>query len=269
MPIIHASAVIETGAELAADVEIGAGVFVGAKVRLGAAVKLLPYAVALGETEIGANTVVHSHAVLGGPPQYRGHIAAGRLKIGAGNVIREHVTMNAGTAKGGGLTHVGDNGYFMAYSHVAHDCHVGDGVTFANSAALAGHCSVADGVNIGGLSAVLQFCRLGRNAFVSGTSGVQADVIPFGIVHGSPAALQGLNVVGLKRSGIGHEGLHALRAAYRHIFLGPGQFKDRVGQAAERWPDSAEVSEIVAFIRAGTKRPICMPSRAKLDFEEI
>ena len=266
MTIVHASAVIETGAQLAADVEIGPGCVVGAKVRMASGVKLGPHVVVLGETEIGAGTVVHSHAVLGGSAQYRGDAGDGaRLVIGAGNVIREHVTMNSGTAKGGGITQVGDNGYFMAYSHVAHDCHVGNTVTFANAAALGGHCVVGDGVNIGGLSAVLQFVRIGRNAFVSGIAGVQSDVIPFGLAIGAPAALEGLNVVGLKRSGIGHDRLHALRAAYRYIFRGPGLFKDRVGEAAERWPSSPEVSEVLAFIRAASKRPICMPARNSVD----
>lgn len=263
MPKIHASAVVYTGAQLAPDIEIGPGCVIGPRVRLGAGVRLGPHVVIDGETEIGERTVVYAHAVLGGPAQYRADAGEGaRLKIGAGNVIREYVTMNTGTAKGGGLTEIGDDGYFMAYSHVGHDCHVGSKVTFANGVALGGHCHIADGVNLGGLVAVLQFVRIGRNAFVTGLTGVAADVIPYGMVRGDRGprgALEGFNLIGLKRSGVPRERIYALRAAFRTIFLGAGRFEDRVREAQRRWPDSPEVVEVVEFILADTKRPICTP----------
>jgi UDP-N-acetylglucosamine acyltransferase len=260
MAQIHPSAVVEEGASLADDVQIGAFAYVGARVRLAEAVQLMPHATVTGATELGPRTIVHSHAVLGGGPQYRGDPGAdARLVIGADNVIREHVTMNGGSAKGGGLTRVGDRGYFMAYSHVAHDCRIGDGVTMANGVALGGHVVIDDGVNLGGLSAIQQFCRIGCNAFIGGVSGVPGDVIPYGIVWGDRARLHGLNLVGLKRRGVTRERIHAMRAAYRTIFFGDGVLAERAAAAARRWADIPEIGAIAAFIRSAGKRPIVTP----------
>lgn len=259
---IHPSAVVEDGASLGADVEVGAFAYVGRRVRLADGVKLLPHATVTGVAEIGARTIVHSHAVLGGGPQYRGDEGTdARIVIGADNVIREHVTMNGGSAKGGGVTRVGDRGYFMAYSHIAHDCDVGNGVTMANGVALGGHIVIEDGVNIGGLAAIHQFCRVGRHAFVGGVTGVADDVIPYGIVQGDRAVLRGLNLIGLKRRGIPRAEIHRMRAAYRFIFFGSGSVLDRAKAAGERWRDIDQVAEIVAFILAPSKRRLCMPAR--------
>ena len=262
MAKIHATAIVEDGAALGADVEIGPFAVVGSRVRLGDGVRILSHVVVSGDTAIGAGTVVYPHAVLGGGPQFRGDSGAdARLVIGAQNVIREHVTMNGGSMKGGGLTQVGDNGYFMAYSHVAHDCHIGNGVTFANSVALGGHVIIEDGVNVGGLAAIQQFGHIGRNAFVGGVTGVPDDVIPYGMVWGAHARLEGLNLIGLKRKGLSRDHLHKLRAAFRAIFFGDGRLADRARAAGERWKDVAEVGEIVRFILSTRKRPICMPAR--------
>jgi UDP-N-acetylglucosamine acyltransferase len=210
MPKIHPTAIVEDGAVLGADVEIGPFSLVGPHVRLGQGVRIHSHVIVTGHTEIGAQSIVHPHAVLGGGPQFRGDTGAeARLAIGAENIIREHVTMNGGSVKGGGLTSVGNRGYFMAYSHVAHDCHIGNGVTFANGVALGGHVTIEDGVNIGGLSAIQQFSRIGRYAFVGGITGVPDDVIPYGMVWGDHARLEGLNLIGLKRRGIPRERIHA------------------------------------------------------------
>ena len=263
MAKVHSTAIVEDGASLGADVEIGPFAVIGAHTVLGEGVRILSHVVISGATKIGARTIVHPHAVLGGGPQFRGdHGTDARLEIGEENVIREHVTMNGGSVKGGGLTQVGDRGYFMAYSHVAHECHVGNGVTFANSVALGGHVTISDGVNIGGVSAVQQFSRIGRNAFIGGLTGVPDDVIPFGMAWGDHARLEGLNLIGLKRRGVPRERIHALRAAFRAMFFGSGRLADRAREAGERWKGFAEVEEVVAFILADSKRPICMPSRA-------
>jgi UDP-N-acetylglucosamine acyltransferase len=263
MAKIHATAIVEDGAVLGADVEIGPFSLVGSSARLGDGVRLLSHVVICGRTEIGSGCVVHPHAVLGGGPQFRGDAGnQAQLTIGAENIIREHVTMNGGSLKGGGRTQVGSRGYFMAYSHVAHDCHIGDGVTFANSVALGGHVIIEDGVNVGGVSAVQQFCRIGRYAFVGGLTGVPDDVIPYGMAWGDHARLEGLNLIGLKRRGVPRERIHALRAAFRSIFFGAGRLIDRTREASERWKNFPEVDEVVRFILADSKRPICMPSRA-------
>ena len=267
MTRIHSSAIVEDGAVLGVGVEIGPYSLVGSHVRLGDGVKIASHVVLSASTELGPRCVVHPHAVLGGAPQYRGDSGReARLVVGADTVIREHVTMNGGSAKGRGLTEVGANGYFMAYSHVAHDCHVGNDVTFANGVALGGHVTIGDGVNIGGLSAVQQYGRIGRGAFVGGVTGVPDDVIPYGMVWGDHARLSGLNLIGLKRRGVPRERIRDLRAAFRFIFHGEGTLADRAREAAARW-NTPEVSEVTAFILADAKRPICMP-RAARAFDE-
>jgi UDP-N-acetylglucosamine acyltransferase len=259
MAKVHTSAIVEDGAVLGADVEVGPYSLIGSRVRLGDGVRIASHVVVSGLTEVGARCVVHAHAVLGGGPQYRGDTGVdARLIIGPDTVIREHVTMNLGSLKGGGLTQVGARGYFMAYSHIGHDCHVGDDVTFANGVALGGHVTIGDWVNIGGLSAVQQHSRIGRGAFIGGVTGVPDDVIPYGIAWGDHARLSGLNLIGLKRRGVPRDRIHQLRAAYRFIFHGAGTLSERAQEAGKRW-QTPEVAEVAAFVLAESKRPICMP----------
>jgi len=259
---VHPSAIVKDGAELATDVEIGPYSIIGREVSLAAGVRIDSHVVISGATRIGEGTVIHSHSAIGGPPQFRGDPGTNaRLVIGARNIIREHVTINGGSKKGGGLTRVGDRGYFMSYSHIAHDCHVGDDVTFANGVALGGHVTIEDGVNIGGLAAVQQYGHIGRNAFIGGVTGVPDDVVPYGMVWGERARLRGLNLIGLKRKGLSRERIHELRAGFRAIFFGRGTLADRAERAAEQWATVPEVLEIVRFIHSNRKRPICMPSR--------
>jgi len=260
---IHPTAIVEDGAKLGAGVEIGPFCSVGPHVELGDGVRLISHTAILGATKIGARTVVYSGAQLGGEAQIRGNNApAARLKIGEDCVIRETVTMNAGSARDKGVTSIGARGYFMAYSHVGHDCHVGNDVTFANGAQLAGHCEIGDGVVMGGLSAVQQFGRIGGGAMLGGLSGANTDIIPYGIAAGPHAELGNLNLIGLKRRGISRENINALRATFRAIFLeSEGSLADRAKRARERWGSVAEVNEIVDFILAPAKRPICLARR--------
>ena len=260
---VHPTSLVEDGARLGADVEIGPFCIVGAHAVLGDGVRLIGHASVQGHVSIGARSVLHHGAVLGGIAQIRGDDApAAKLAVGEDCVIREHVTMNLGSRRGGGLTSVGRNGYFMAYSHVGHDCHVGDGVTFANGAQLGGHVEIGDGVIMGGLSASQQRSRVGRHAYIGGLAAVNSDVIPFGIVWGNHARLEGLNLVGLKRRGFSRPAINTLRAAFREIFdRRDGQFRDRVDAAAVAFADSAEVMEIIDFIRADVTRPLVMPAR--------
>jgi UDP-N-acetylglucosamine acyltransferase len=261
---VHPTAIVENGANLAEGVEIGPWCIVGSNVVLRDDVRLHSHVVICGHTEIGPRTVVHSHAALGGEAQMHKHNpGAMRLRIGADNVIRESVTMSTGSAAGRGITAVGDHGYFMAGCHVAHDCIVGNGVTLSNGVQLAGHVEVGDGVIMGGLSAIQQFGRVGRYAFVSGVTGIVADVIPYGSVVGTHARLYGLNLVGLRRRGVPRANIHGLRAAYRLIFhSAEGTIQDKARRAGGLWPDIAEVQDVVSFILADAKRPIC-PARRR------
>ncbi len=262
MTAIHATAIVDARACLGADVEVGPYSIVGPAVVLGDRVRLASHVVLDGHTEIGEDCVIHPFALLGAPPQHAGHKGEPtRLRIGARNVVREHVTMHCGTAMGRGVTTVGSDGFFMAGCHVGHDCVVGDKVTMANTATLGGHVVVEDHVIIGGLAAAHQNTRIGRHAFVGGMAGVNHDVIPFGNVWGNHAHLEGLNLVGLKRRGFSREVINTLRAAYRMLFAEEGTFQERVEDTAAAYRDSAEVMEILAFIRADASRPLTTPQR--------
>ncbi|HEY5047141.1 MAG TPA: acyl-ACP--UDP-N-acetylglucosamine O-acyltransferase [Rhizomicrobium sp.] len=261
---IHPTAIVEDGAFLADDVDVGPFCVVGASAVLQEGVRLSSHVVILGRTQIGARTVVHPHAVLGGQAQIRRPSPAhAELRIGSDNIIREGVTVSTGSSAGTGITIIGDRCYLMAGSHVGHDCCVGDDVMLSNAVQLAGHVEVQDGVILGGLAAVQQFGRIGRHAFISGLSGVSTDVIPYGLAIGLHVRLGGLNIVGLKRRNIPRSNIHALRAAYRFIFFDyKGSIHEQAKQAAERWPEVPEVCEVVAFILADAKRPIC-PARSR------
>jgi UDP-N-acetylglucosamine acyltransferase len=261
--MIHPTALIEDGARLGADVEIGPFCHVGPRVVLGDGVKLLSHVVMKGVTELGARAVVHPGAVLGGEGQIRGNdFPEGRLVIGADCVLRELVTMNCGSRKDKGVTTVGARGYFMAGSHVGHDCVVGDDVTFANSVALGGHSQIGEGVIFGGISAVQQFCRVGKGAMVGGLTGVNRDVIPYAMAFGDHAELAGLNLIGLKRRGLSRDTINALRATFRSVFYGTGgNIKSRATEAKKQFSDIAEVGEVVDFILAPARQKLCTARR--------
>ena len=267
---VHPTAIVEDGAKLGAGVEIGPYCIVGRDVTLGDGVRLLSHAIVSGKTSIGANSVIHPNAVIGGEAQiYNNDAPEARLEIGSGNIIREAVTINLGSKKGPGITRVGNNCFFMAGSHVGHDCHVGNNVTLANGAMLGGHFDVGDGVIMGGLAAAQQFGRVGRYAFISGLSGISTDVIPYGIAIGLHVRLGGLNLVGLRRRNIPRANIHALRAAYRAIFLeGKGSIQNNAREAEQsgKWKGVPEVEEVIAFILADAKRPIT-PARRRGDEE--
>jgi UDP-N-acetylglucosamine acyltransferase len=259
---VHPTAIVDAGAELGEDVSIGAYSLIGPHVRLGAGIKVASHVVIEGHTQIGAGCVVHAFATLGGAPQHAGHKGEPtRLVIGARNVIREHVTMHCGTVMGRGVTTVGSDGFFMVGAHIGHDCVVGDHVTLVNSATLGGHARVEDYVIMGGLSAAHQYIRIGRHAFVGGMAGVNYDVIPYGNVWGNHAHLEGLNLVGLKRRGFSRETINTLRAAYRMLFADEGAFQERLDDTAAAFAGSAEVMEVVDFIRADSNRPLTTPKR--------
>ena len=258
--ILHPTALVDPAAKLGQHVEIGPYCVVGPDVRLGDKVRLVSHVVVAGHTSIGAGTVVYPFASLGHPPQdlkFKGE--ASTLDIGANNQIREHVTMNPGTEGGGMKTRIGDNGLFMMASHVAHDCQVGNNVVLANNATLAGHVTVGDFVIVGGLSAVHQFVRIGPYAIIGGMSGVEKDVIPFGLVKGERAHLSGLNLVGLERRGFNRDDVQALRGAYRMLFAPEGTLAERMEETASHYQGQKQVSDIVAFMRATSDRPLCQP----------
>ncbi|CAE7595088.1 lpxA [Symbiodinium microadriaticum] len=226
---IHQTALVDEAADIADDVTIGPYCVVGPKVSLSAGVTLKSHVVVEGNTSIGEGTIVFPFASLGGDPQdLKFEDSDTRLEIGARNRIREYVTMNPGTVSGGGLTKVGDDGLYMASSHIAHDCVIGNNVVLANSTAIAGHCHIGNHVIFGGLSCIHQFGRVGDHAFIGGASAVERDVIPYGMAIGNRAVLAGLNLIGLKRRGFNRSDVQAIRQAYRDVFeQASGTIQDR------------------------------------------
>ena len=223
--------------------------------------QLISHVQVMGHTKVGASCVISPFVVLGGAPQdlsYKGEPT--RLEIGAACVLREGVTMNIGTVKGGGLTKVGERGFFMNNSHVGHDCFVGNDVIFATSATLGGHCEIGDFVYIGGLSAVHQFTRVGPQVMVGGVCGVRGDVIPFGLVNGQYAVLEGLNIIGMKRRKFTRERLATVRGFYQKLFHGPGIFAERLESVQPLASEDPAIAEILKFIEGGKHRPLCLPA---------
>jgi len=260
---IHPSAIVESGARLGAGVRIGPYCMVGPDVVLDDGVELISHVVVAGHTAIGARTRIFPFASIGHQPQdlkFKGETST--LTIGADCLIREGVTMNPGTEGGGLVTSVGDRCAFLANSHVGHDCRVGNNVIFSNNVMLAGHCTVGDFAIIGGGAAVIQFARVGPHAFVGGMSGLENDLIPYGMAIGNRAHLSGLNIVGLQRRGFARSDIHDLRRAYRLLFAEEGTLMERAEDVAQGFKDHPIVTEILEFIRAGGKRSLCTPRSA-------
>jgi UDP-N-acetylglucosamine acyltransferase len=256
---IHPSSVIEDGAQIDPSAVIGPFCLVGSDVTIGPDVELKSHVVVKGRTVIGDGTVVFSFAVIGEIPQdlkFKGEQSG--LVIGKRNRIREHVTMNAGTKGGGGMTKIGDDCLFMAGCHIAHDAIIGDRVIIVNSAAIAGHCILEDDVIVGGLSGIHQFVRIGRGAIIGAVTMVTNDVIPYGLVQAPRGALDGLNLVGLKRRGVARVDITALRAAFQMLAQGDGTFHNRVERLGAE-TDSAYVQEIVDFVTGDTDRSFLTP----------
>ncbi len=257
---IDPTARVVAGARLGEFVEIGPYCLVGPQVELERGVRLIAHVNVTGATRIGAGTVVYPFSSLGTPPQsvhYRG--GPTQLVVGANCELRESVTMNTGTEDGGAITRVGDRCSFMVGSHVGHDCQVGNNVTLANNVVLGGHVSVGDHTFLGGHVAIHQFVRIGEGVMMAGMSAARDDIIPFGFALGQTGALVGLNVVGLRRRGATRAELHRIRRAYRSLFFAEGRIADRVEAVAREFPDDPMVGKIIAFIRAGGKRPLMRP----------
>jgi UDP-N-acetylglucosamine acyltransferase len=257
---LHKTAIIEDGARIGAGARIGPYCHVGPHVTLGEGIELMSHVVVAGRTSIGARTRIFPFASIGHQPQdlkYAGEPST--LAIGSDCQIREGVTMNPGTSGGGMATTVGNRCAFLAYAHVGHDCHIGDNVIFSNNVLLAGHCTVGDFAILGGGAGVIQFARVGPHSFLGGMSALEDDLIPYGMAIGNRAHLSGLNIIGLQRRGFSREDIHALRRAYRSLFANEGTLAERMEDMAKEFGDNPIVQEIVAFIRAGGKRALCVP----------
>lgn len=247
----HPTAIVSEDAVIGPGVEIGPYAIIGAGVTVGADSKIGAHTRVEGPTKIGERNVFYGSASIGSPPQdlkYRGERT--ELQIGNDNVFREFVTINRGTAGGGGLTTIESGNFFMAYSHVAHDCHVGSHTIFANNATLAGHVDVGDHSTIGAFSAVHQFCRVGDHAFVGGFTVVTQDALPFiKTVGDRPAKTYGINTIGLQRKGFSPDTIDALDRAYRILIRSKLKLQDALQKIESDYGFIPETRYLVEFVR--------------------
>ena len=252
--VIHPSAIVDPGAELASGVEVGPFSVIGPGVVLGAGTRVDSHVVIEGPARIGAGNRIHSFSTLGGAPQdkkYRGEPSV--LEIGDGNVIREYCTFNRGTEGGGAVTRVGDGNWIMAYTHIAHDCRVGSDVVMANATALAGHVEVEDCAILGAFTIAHQFCRIGAYAFSAMGAVILKDVPPFVTVAGNSASPHGLNIEGLRRREFPAHTVQALKSAYKTVYKRGLTLGAAIEQLAGPAEASAEVGRFREFVKSSER----------------
>jgi UDP-N-acetylglucosamine acyltransferase len=252
--MIHATAIVDSKAEIDSNVEIGPFSIIGENVVVGSGTVLGPHVVIQPYVTIESDCQIFQYASIGAPPQslkFKGEKS--EIKIGRGSIVREFVTIHRGTEFGGGITEVGEENFFMAYTHIAHDCKTGRKVIIANSTQLGGHVTIGDYVTLGALVAIHQFTRIGDNAFVGGKSAVVKDIPPYVMAAGDRAKLHGLNSVGLQRFGFSQETILLLKKAYRIIFrigMTMNEAIERVMAEVEQVP---EVVNLIDFIKSSQR----------------
>lgn len=251
--MIHPTAVIDPSAQIGEGTAVGAYCVIGADVTIGANCTIHPHVTIAGPTKIGDGNTFFPYGSIGQRSQdlkYAGEPTY--LEIGDRNSFREFVTINRGTSPGS-KTVIGNDGNFLAYSHIAHDCVVGNHVIFSNNGTLAGHVIVEDHVVIGGLCGVHQFCRIGAHAITGGCTKIVQDVPPFMIADGNPAEVRGINQVGLERRGFEPESIRSLREAYRIIYRGNLNTKQALDVIREQIPSNPQIAALLEFVETSKR----------------
>lgn len=254
-PVIHPSSVIAASANLAPGVRVGPFAVIGGEVELGEDCEVHAHAVVSGPSRFGAANVFYPFCVIAGDPQdYT--FAGERTELVAGdkNIFREYVTVSRGTIKGGGITRIGDENFFLAYSHIGHDCQIGSNNLFVNAATLAGHVTVQDFATIGALSPVHQFCRIGRYAYVGASTVITQDVPPFSrVVTERETKSFGANSIGLERRGFSAERVKTLQRAFRTLLHSKLNTTQALETLRRDFADSEDVRELVKFIASAER----------------
>jgi len=252
--LIDPRAIVAPDAEIADGVRIGAFTVIGAGVSIGAGTWVGPHAVINGPTTLGRDNKVFQFASVGDAPQdkkYRGEPT--RLEVGDRNVFREFCSINRGTVGGRGVTRIGNDCLFMAYSHVAHDCIVGDNCILSNCTALAGHVELGDWVILSGYAGIHQFCKVGSHAFLANNAAVTRDVPPYLLVAGSPAEPKGVNSEGLKRRGFDAAQIANIKGAYRLFYRSGLKLAEAQERLAELAATQPELKPFVEFLGASER----------------
>jgi UDP-N-acetylglucosamine acyltransferase len=252
---IHPTAFIATSAKLGRDVMVGPFAVIGDEVELGEGCVIHHHAVLQGPSRFGAANVFHPFCVIGGDPQ--DYTFAGErteLLVGDKNIFREYVTVSRGTRKGGAITRIGSENFFLAYAHIGHDCQIGGSNLFVNAATLAGHVTIGDFATIGALSPVHQFCRVGSYAYVGAATVITQDVPPFSRVVTARATKSfGANSIGLERRGFSAERVKTLQRAFRTLLRSKLNTTQALDALRRDYADSDDVRELVKFIESGER----------------
>jgi UDP-N-acetylglucosamine acyltransferase len=252
---IHPQAIVAASARLGEGVKIGAYAIVGEEVELGDGCVLHAHAVVQGPSKFGKNNVFYAFSAVGGDPQdytFRGERA--ELVAGDGNIFREYVTISRGTQKGGGKTSLGNDNFFLAYSHVGHDCVIGSHTLFVNGATLAGHVTEEDFVTVGAFCPVHQFCRIGRYAYIGASTVITQDVPPFSkIVTERETKSFGINTIGLERKGFSPDRLQAIKCAYRLLLRSKLNTTQALAEMRKTLAGSADVRELIQFVESAER----------------
>lgn len=249
---IHPTAIISEEANIAADVVMGPYCIVQGPVTVGAGCVLHSKVELIGKVTLGENNEIYSNTCIGGKPQHLGYKnEATGVEIGKNNVFRENVTIHRGTTHSW-MTRIGDHNFFMAGSHIAHDCKVGSKCIFANNTLLAGHCEIFDNVYISGNSAVHQFCRLGRLAFLSGISGSTKDMPPF-IIQQNMNQVMGVNIVGMRRAGMSSTQINAIRRLFHIVYMQHLALPTAMALVEAEMGEVDVVKEWLDFVRTSQK----------------
>jgi len=247
--VIDDRAIVDERAQIGSNVHVGPFSIIGPEVKIHDRAWIGPHVVINGETTIGRDTKIYQFCSIGDAPQHLGYKGEKtRLNIGERNLIREYCTLNRGTAQGGGVTNIGDDNFFMAYVHIAHDCQIGSRTIFANCASLAGHVSVGNFAILGGFSLVHQFCRLGEHCITAiGTVCLQ-DIPPFILAAGNRAAPHGVNVKGIKRRDFTEDDISELKRAYKILYRCGLSLQDALEQLRHESWQGQNVAKIVDFV---------------------
>lgn len=247
--MIHQTAIIDPGAELATDVQVGPYSIIGPDVKIGPGTVIGPHVVIKGPTTIGRDNRIFQFASVGEDCQdkkYQGEPTA--LEIGDGNIIREHVTIHRGTTQDQGLTRIGNNNLLMVAVHIAHDCMIGNNNILANTCGIAGHAHIGDGVILGGMTGVHQFCRIGSYAMTAGCSLVLKDIPAFVMVGGNPAAARSMNFEGMRRRGWSADVIATLRKAFKIVYRQGNTLEQALVELAQL-PQGPELALFVESLR--------------------
>ncbi len=261
--MIHKTAIIDSKALIGKNIKIGPYSIVGPNVEIGSDTIVHSHVNITGNTKIGKKNEIYPFCSIGTPPQdlkYKGE--KNSLIIGDNNKFREYVNINPGTEQGGSITKIGKNNLFMVYCHIAHDCIIDDNIVLANNVQVGGHVSINKNAIVGGSCAIHQFSRIGEFAMIGGMTGVLSDVIPYGLSLGNRNFLTGLNLIGLRRSGVSNQDIKIIQSAYDIIFRNE-TFRHNIENLSQELKENKYVNNIVKFINSDKKRPISVPIKDK------